>query len=142
MRLFLIALCLSIALGKQERSVKISGVPLNKIILAIIQVESKGNPFATRYEPHLIKKYKWHKSWGYSYGLMQVVFGFHYKTCNLASPGELFNPLKNIECGSKIFLSCHSRYRSLRGALNCYNGDKSGRYARKVERILNARTLS
>ena len=140
--MILVALCLAFALGKQKSSIKISNSNLSQIMLAIIQVESSGNPFAMRYEPHLVKRYGWDKSWGYSYGLTQVVYGFHYKTCNLKSPSELFNPVANIKCGTKIFLHCHARHGSLRGALNCYNGDKSGRYARKVEKILNARSLS
>jgi hypothetical protein len=105
---------------------------VSDIMLALIKVESSGNPLAKKFEPHLVKRYGWRKSWGYSYGLTQVVFGFHYKTCGLKYPSELYNPIKNIKCGTKIFLNCRARFPSLKDALGCYNGDKSGNYAAKV----------
>lgn len=105
---------------------------LSDIMVALIKVESSGNPGARRFEPHLVKKYGWPKSWGYSYGLTQVVYGFHRKRCGLKSPADLYNPKINIKCGALIFKDCQRKTDSLAAALGCYNGDKSGRYARKV----------
>lgn len=110
--------------------------PLATIIRAIIEVESSGNPRAFRFEPHLIKRYGWQKSWGYSYGLTQVVYGFHFKRCGLKSPADLWEPKLNIKCGTKIFLDCRAKTHSLTAALGCYNGDRTGRYARRVEAAL------
>ncbi len=105
---------------------------LSDIMIALIKVESSGNPRAQRFEPHLVKRYGWPKSWGYSYGLTQVVYGFHHKRCGLKSPTELYDAKINIKCGARIFKDCQQKTDSLADALGCYNGDRSGRYARKV----------
>jgi soluble lytic murein transglycosylase-like protein len=111
---------------------KPKGLSLSDIMVALIKVESSGNPLAKRFEPHLVKRYGWRKSWGYSYGLTQVVYGFHRKRCGLKSPAELYDPKINIKCGALVFKDCQQKTDSLGEALGCYNGDKSGRYARKV----------
>ena len=111
---------------------KIKGPSLSDVMVALIKVESSGNSRARRFEPHLVKRYGWPKSWGYSYGLTQVVYGFHRKRCGLKSPAELYNPKINIRCGAQIFKDCQQKTDSLAAALGCYNGDRSGKYARKV----------
>jgi soluble lytic murein transglycosylase-like protein len=115
---------------------------LSDIMLALIKVESSSNPNARRFEPHLVKRYKWPKSWGYSYGLTQVVYGFHYKRCGLKSPADLYDPKINIKCGARVLKDCQQKTDSLTAALGCYNGDKSGKYARKVMAHLDRISLS
>lgn len=111
---------------------KPKALSLSDIMVALIKVESSGNPSARRFEPHLVKRYGWPKSWGYSYGLTQVVYGFHRERCGLKSPAELYDAKINIKCGARIFKDCQQKTDSLAAALGCYNGDRSGRYARKV----------
>lgn len=106
--------------------------PFVPVMRALIDVESSGNAKAMRYEPHLQSKYKWPKNWAYSYGLTQVVFGFHKDRCGLSHPEDLFDAKINIECGHKVLRDCYTRHGSLTEALGCYNGDRSGKYANKV----------
>ncbi len=121
---------------------KPKGPSLSDIMVALIKVESSGNSNAQRFEPHLVKRYGWPKSWGYSYGLTQVVYGFHQKRCGLKSPSELYNAKINIKCGARILKDCQQKTNSLAAALGCYNGDRSGRYARKVMAHLDRIPLS
>jgi soluble lytic murein transglycosylase-like protein len=115
---------------------------LANVMVALIKVESGGDAKAKRFEPHLVKRYGWPKSWGYSYGLTQVVYGFHRKRCGLKSPAELYDAKINIRCGTRIFKDCQQKTDSLAAALGCYNGDKSGKYARKVMAHLDRIPLS
>lgn len=134
MRLIIaIAAVLFLIVGRISAENKKTTAPsLSDIMLALIKVESSGNPTARRFEPHLIKRYGWPKSWGYSYGLTQVVYGFHRRRCGLKSPAELYDAKINIKCGTRIFKECQQKTGSLAEALGCYNGDRSGKYARKV----------
>lgn len=119
--------------GRISADNKKSNAPsLSDVMVALIKVESSGNPIARRFEPHLVKRYGWPKSWGYSYGLTQVVYGFHYKRCGLKSPADLYNAKINIKCGAQVLKDCQQKTDSLAKALGCYNGDRSGKYARKV----------
>jgi soluble lytic murein transglycosylase-like protein len=106
--------------------------PLTPLILAVIRVESKGNPKAIRFEPHLMAKHNWPKEWAKSYGLMQIVYGYHKDTCGLTFPAQLFEPKINIRCGIKILQNCITKYNNLERGLGCYNGDKTGRYSKLV----------
>lgn len=77
--------------------------------------------------------------WASSHGVLQVIFGFHYKTCGLA-PTEwdrLHDPLINIRCGAKVLKSYADRYKSEPDqskrvwlALRDYNGSEE--YANSV----------
>lgn len=134
--LLCIALCLLMAARISAEAKKSIKPSLADIMLAIIEVESGGNPRARRFEPHLVERYGWESSWAYSYGLTQVVYGFHYKRCGLKSPEDLYNAKTNIKCGTKIFKDCLSKEGSLNDALGCYNGDRTGKYAGRVRRAL------
>ena len=124
---------LFLMLGRISAENKKTTAPsLSDIMLALIKVESSNNPTARRFEPHLVRRYGWPKSWGYSYGLTQVVYGFHHKRCGLKSPAELYDAKINIKCGARILKDCQEKNDSLVAALGCYNGDRSGKYARKV----------
>lgn len=106
--------------------------PTPLIMLAIIDVESKGNPRARRLEPQLMKKHGWPAAWATSYGLTQVVYGYHKDKCGLKSPNDLYNPRTNIACGLRVYNDCLKARGSVSGALGCYNGDRTGRYAKRV----------
>lgn len=96
-----------------------------------------------RFEPHLMKLFK-SRIPGYmsneierqmvasSHGLLQVVYGWHYKTCGLESYTQLYQPSINIRCGLKVLKdalrmspkSSNKLFR-LREALAIYNGGLS-----------------
>lgn len=130
------ALCLLMAARISAEAKNAPERSLADIMLAIIQVESGSNPRARRYEPHLVKRYGWESSWAYSYGLTQVVYGFHYKRCGLKSPEDLYDAKTNIKCGTRIFKDCLLKEGSLNKALGCYNGDRTGKYASRVRSAL------
>lgn len=106
--------------------------PFVPVMLALIKVESGGDIRARRLEPHLMDRYGFKSHEATSYGLTQVVYGFHKDRCGLKSHTDLYDPITNIDCGAKVLKDCYKRTGSISEALGCYNGDRSGRYARKV----------
>lgn len=77
--------------------------------------------------------------WASSHGVLQIIYGFHYKECGLPLNGwdKLHDPETNIRCGATILKSNLARYRSIAdakqrlwSALRDYNGSEE--YADKV----------
>lgn len=105
------------------------------LILAIIQMESAGNPSAVRYEPEYEKRYilnnaVWRercrsigissKEAATSYGLMQLMFttawGF-----NCRNPKDLFDPNTNIRFGTALVAQKLKKF-DVKETLCSYNG--------------------
>lgn len=131
--------------GIIEKESRAAGIdPL--ITLAIIHQESGPSLRTDRVkrEKHLVKKFKT-EAWmnpvevelqASSMGLMQVIPGYHLKTCGLSSFVDLFDPQKNIRCGLTVLKNCAKQFTGssksarLKHALKCYNG--SSAYAQEV----------
>lgn len=101
------------------------------LLMALVEQESSFNPNAGRFEPNLYKK------WGSrekatSWGLTQVVLGWHGKMCGVTTAKQLLIPDINLNCGAKVLKNCLNSNNTLKEALSCYNGDKSGKYAQGV----------
>ena len=102
------------------------------VLSAIALVESGFDETAMRDEESLRRR-GWRLRERTAYGLTQVVYGMHRKTCRLISPAELLDGHANLRCAALVLDNCMDRSgRNLTAALSCYNGDRSGRYARKV----------
>jgi soluble lytic murein transglycosylase-like protein len=105
------------------------------LVMAVMQMESGGNPGAVRYEPLYEKRYitdnpMWLqrcKEGGYttrdvasSYGLMQLMFptawGFGAR-----APKELYEPNQNIRYGTALIAS-HLKKYTIQETLAAYNG--------------------
>ncbi len=95
-----------------------------QLILAVIAIESRYNPYA---ESHVGAQ-----------GLMQVMTKVHQEKFAAFGEGPLaaVHPLANIEVGSQILADCLARRGSLDGALACYvgaTGPGDGGYGKKVK---------
>lgn len=101
------------------------------LLLGLVEQESNFNVTVGRFEPHLMKRFG-KKELATSWGLTQVVWGFHRDLCNVKTVRQLLIPINNVRCGARVLKSCLNRYQSLFDALSCYNGDKTGRYANSV----------
>lgn len=95
--------------------------PFVPVMLALIKVESGGDIRARRLEPHLMAKRGWQAHEATSYGLTQVIYGWHKETCQLKSHTDLYDPITNIDCGAKILKDCIRIKGSLEEGLECYN---------------------
>lgn len=117
------------------------------VILAMVHQESgeELRPDRVRYEPRLQKRFKCSqfeteiecKFRASSFGLMQIIYGFHKQFCGLESYSDLLDPQKNIYCGTKLLRSCLDKRsgsvsQKFRACLSEYNGDDSGEYANQV----------
>ncbi|TAL87655.1 MAG: lytic transglycosylase domain-containing protein [Candidimonas sp.] len=94
-----------------------------QLLLAVIAIESRYNPFA---ESHVGAQ-----------GLMQVMTGVHKDKFARFGGGPVaaLNPIANIRVGSQILKDCIKRRGSLEGGLACYVGSGSsgdGGYGAKV----------
>lgn len=114
---------------------------INPIITHAIARQESGLSYkadALRYEPHLESRFanqartaEERRMLATSIGVMQVIPGFHIKTCGLSSYADLFDKRVNITCGLKVLKSCldynakeaktSARFRR---AFVCYNGDE------------------
>lgn len=142
------------------------------LLTAMAQQESGVYEITNRvkFEPHLLQSWKDDKGrvhppqinpprnlnniekqlWASSHGILQVIFGFHYKTCNLPenSWNQLYDPLINIRCGAHILKSYAARYSNIKDqsqrvwlALRDYNG--SDAYADEVmARVVKMRGIN
>lgn len=99
-----------------------------ELIESIIEVESNWKTNAIRYEPHLAKgpsdQDRMNAS---SHGLMQIL---PLWCGNLICPdiktwADLYNPIKNIRCGTSILAQALKQTGSVKGALVAYNGGLS-----------------
>lgn len=135
---------------EKSRQHKIS----EQVIRAMILTESTFDPDSEREEPGLYDDFvKYHKigmterektRFNTSYGLMQVVYGYWFKLCDLKSPIDLFNKETNLECGLRALKYCRSRApfkdktNQWLWAFACYNqGERRANirsdYVRKVK---------
>lgn len=94
-----------------------------QLLLAVIAIESRYNPFA---ESHVGAQ-----------GLMQVMTKVHKDKFDLAEGGQAaaLNPIANIRVGSTILNDCIKRRGSVEGGLACYvgaSGPNDGGYGAKV----------
>lgn len=132
---------------------------LDPAILRAMAIQESGKYSATnliRYEPQLLQSNGRRPQivppkelseierqlWASSHGLLQVVFGFHYKECKLGIRdwAKLYNPLINARCGGVTLKNYAARYRGtvknqaqrLWFALRDYNN--SDEYANQVAR--------
>lgn len=101
------------------------------LLMALVEQESSFNYKAGRLEPHLIKKFGSSEK-ATSWGLTQVVLGYHEKTCLIHTVTDLLVPINNLRCGAKVLKICINKTDTIRSALSCYNGDKTGKYASMV----------
>lgn len=86
--------------------------------------------------------------WATSHGLLQVIYGFHYKTCELRNPMQLHDPLINLRCGTKVLRILIDKYdtvsdpeRRLWLAYRDYNGSGKGAEAHADKVISHLRML-
>lgn len=94
-----------------------------QLVLAVIAIESRYNPFA---ESHVGAQ-----------GLMQVMPRVHKDKFEEFAEGvdAALNPLANIQVGTKILYDCIKRRGSVQGGLACYvgaTGPNDGGYGAKV----------
>ena len=87
---------------------EINGID-SRLLEALIHIESSGRPNVVSNKQAI--------------GLMQVVYKWHYKRCNLTSEAQLFEPDININCGTEVlkhYLKVSNN--NIREALAMYNG--------------------
>lgn len=78
-----------------------SGIPPS-ILLGLFWTESKFAERATRSELHLCRRHGWEGSLCTSYGLGQIIFGYHARLCGLSSPKELERMPIAVTCTAKV----------------------------------------
>lgn len=123
-----------------------SGLP-KELILSVIHVESKGNPYAVNingvggFQPRDIEsavKILYHYNRANSdIGLMQINYLSWGKVFNV-SPVDLFRPEVNVCIGSKIlryYIDMHNGSWRGVGRYNAVSSDKATRYALSVYRV-------
>jgi len=101
------------------------------LLMALVEQESSFDPNVGRFEPNLYRR------WGSrekatSWGLTQVVLGWHGESCGVRTVKELLVPETNLDCGAKVLKRCIDKFGTIRKSLGCYNGDKTGKYASGV----------
>jgi len=82
------------------------------VIAAVIGTESSGDPRATNWEG---------QTWGYAYGLMQVLYSTAQQMGYTGNPDGLFDVETNIEFGTRYLRHQRSRYGTLAEAIAGYN---------------------
>lgn len=96
-----------------------------ELIESIIEIESNWKPNAIRFEPHLAKgTTDQARMQASSHGLMQILpLWCGDKTCpTVHTWADLYNPIKNIQCGTAILAQALKESGSVHGALIAYNG--------------------
>jgi soluble lytic murein transglycosylase-like protein len=107
-----------------------------RLVNAIVQAESDGNPFAIRYEPGIKAKYiqspKKHRPMGcslateyrlqmFSFGLMQVL-GFNIRAMGYGGwLTEYVDPEKGLEVGCNHLAGLLRRWPKVEDAVSAYN---------------------
>ena len=137
-----------VELSTDEMIERISiAMSINPTITKAIARQESGLSYradALRFEPHLEARFakmargaEERRMLATSIGVMQVIGGFHLKTCNLTSYAQLFDRKTNITCGITVLQACLkyndkevSISRRFRRALQCYNGGED--YAGKI----------
>lgn len=82
------------------------------LIAAVIGTESSGDPRATNWEG---------QTWGYAYGLMQVLYSTAQQMGYTGNPDGLFDVETNIEFGTRYLRHQRSRYKTLAESIAGYN---------------------
>ncbi|MGL1834228.1 lytic transglycosylase domain-containing protein [Rhodocyclaceae bacterium SMB388] len=105
-----------------EESAKDAGLdPL--LIVAMMAIESSFNPMA--------------QSNAGAQGLMQVIPRWHMDKIGEDAPKDiLFDPLVNIQVGTKVLVEGLKRYGTLQAALQYYGGARNDPEARYTKRVL------
>lgn len=114
---------------------------INPLITHGIARQESGKNYkddALRFEPHLESRFaklgrskEETRMLATSIGVMQVIPGFHLKTCGLDSYADLFDRATNIRCGLTVLKDCLAKYQSKKKleqyklALGCYNGSET-----------------
>lgn len=96
-----------------------------ELIESVIEIESNWKPDAIRYEAHLAKGTSDQaRMLASSHGLMQILPIWCGKsTCpTVQTWADLYNPVKNIQCGTAILAQALKDSGSVQGALIAYNG--------------------
>lgn len=132
-----------VELSTDEMIERISiAMSINPTITKAIARQESGLSYradALRFEPHLEARFakmargaEERRMLATSIGVMQVIPGFHMKTCNLTSYAQLFDKRINITCGLQVLKSCleyNSKIDStalrFRRAFICYNGSEA-----------------
>lgn len=93
------------------------------LLYSIAKVESGNNTAAVNYN----------KNGTVDIGVMQVN-SCHFKTLERYGfkKEDLWNPTININWGAWVLAGCVARHGYTTNAIDCYNGDKTGRYSKKV----------
>lgn len=121
---------------------------INPVIVKAMAVQESGHWNATdrvRFEKHLHGKFKTpahlneieKQFYSSSFGILQVIYGFHKERCKLSSYSELLEPAKNIRCSLTILsenLKAAKGKNRLKQALTRYNGSgpEAEKYAESV----------
>lgn len=112
---------------------------VNPTITKAIARQESGKNYradALKFEPHLESRFakmasgtEERRMLATSIGVMQVIPGFHLKTCELSSYADLFDRRINITCGLTVLKKCleyhegvQSQAQRFRLAFKCYNG--------------------
>jgi hypothetical protein len=135
-----------------------NGIPAAVIrAMAVQESGHLGSTDRVRFEPHLMSRFKppahlndiEKKFYASSFGLLQVIYGFHAKTCGLKSYSDLLVPKKNAVCAIKVLKANLAQTKGtpaqrMREALRRYNGSgpQAEKYADQVmvrigEEVLN-----
>lgn len=93
------------------------------MIYSVAKVESGNNPLA----------FNKNRNGTYDIGIMQINT-VHLPTLAKfgISKDDLWNPETNIHVGAWVLSGCIQKHGYTTKALDCYNGDKTGRYSKKV----------
>lgn len=130
-----------VELSTDEMLERISiSMSINPTITKAIARQESGLAYradALRFEPHLEARFakmargpEERRMLATSIGVMQVIPGFHLKTCNLTSYAQLFDKRINITCGLQVLKACLEYNKALstaqrfRRAFVCYNGSE------------------
>lgn len=118
-----------------KKTAKSEGVPWAVMETIILKESSPAwNQFSFRFEPH--KRKELGDAGACSYGITQVLYGYHKKTCGLENPLQLYNPEIAVKCGAMVLKSCYRKAKGgykqrVRDMFKCYNGSgaDADRYA-------------
>lgn len=121
---------------------------INPVIVKAMAVQESGHWNATdrvRFEKHLHGRFKTppglneieKQFYASSFGIGQVIYGYHKERCKLSSYSELLEPAKNIRCSLTILsenLKAAKGKNRLKQALTRYNGSgpEAEKYAESV----------
>lgn len=109
-----------------------NGLPAS-LLFGLFWHESRFKEDAERSEPHLCRKHRWRNPDCRSYGIGQVILGYHRKTCSIGTARDLRDFHKAVPCAARIlggYLKVEKG--NLKAALKRFNGPLGKNYAEKV----------